>query len=126
MENHITRVLRREMTPWELKLWGVLRNRQVGNFKFRRQFKIGPYVVDFCDFENKLIIELDGGHHDFGENRMKDTTRQKFLEGQGYKVLRFWNNEVDANLGGIVDVVLQSAQPHPNPLPNGRGREEIL
>lgn len=114
------------MTPWERKLWSALRNRRVGGLKFRRQFKIGQYVVDFCNLENKLIIELDGGQHDFEEDRIKDITRQKFLESQGYKVFRFWNNEVVGNLEGIIDVVLQSSQPHPNPLPNGRGRRKFM
>jgi very-short-patch-repair endonuclease len=63
MTQHITRLLRKSMTPRERKLWNVLKNKQLKNIKFRKQFKIAKFVVDFCSLEYKLVIELDGGHH---------------------------------------------------------------
>ena len=83
-------------------MWNVLKNRGIKNAKFRRQFKIGGYVVDFVCLEAKLIIELDGGHHNEEINKKQDQVRQKNLENLGYKVLRFWNNEIDGNLEGVV------------------------
>ena len=118
---HVTRQLRRDQTPWEAKLWSVLRNRKVEGLKFRRQFKIGKYVVDFYCLEKRLIIELDGGHHNETDKSALDLERQKYLETKGYKVLRFWNSELDNNLDGVIEVILRNSQPHPYPLPSGRG-----
>ena len=87
------RNLRRAMTPAEHKLWWELRNRGLG-IKVRRQHPIGPYVVDFCSLEAMLIIEIDGGQHDEEENRRADQRRTRYLEEQGYRVLRLWNNDV--------------------------------
>jgi very-short-patch-repair endonuclease len=101
MHSHITKKLRKNLTPWERKLWQVLRNRGVKEAKFRRQFKIGPYVADFCCLEAQLIVELDGGQHSEIKNKQSDAIRQKYLESLGYKVLRFWNNEVENNLEGV-------------------------
>ena len=113
-KQHITRKLRRDQTPWEIKVWNALRNRQIGWMKFRRQFQIGTFVVDFCCIEKKLIVELDGGHHNEDQNRLKDEARQRYLESQGYKMLRFWNNELDANLEGVIEQILQHSKPHPS------------
>lgn len=105
---HITRELRKNMTPWERKLWNVLRNRQVKNLKFRRQFKIGRFVVDFCCLECKLVVELDGGHHLEPENLIADQKRQKYIQSLGFKVLRFQNLDVDSNLDGVVQRIIES------------------
>lgn len=107
MEIHVTRKLRKNLTPWEWKLWQALRNRQLNSAKFRRQFKIGPYVTDFCCLSARLIIELDGGHHNEPENRQADDVRQRFLESSGFKVLRFWNNDIGTNLEGVVQEILK-------------------
>jgi very-short-patch-repair endonuclease len=107
MEIHVTRKLRKAMTPWERKLWQILRNHNLKNAKFRRQYKIGNYVVDFYCLAARLIIELDGGHHSEKENRRNDKVRQEFLERQGFIVLRFWNNDIDNNLQGVVEAILQ-------------------
>ncbi len=107
MEIHVTRKLRKTLTPWERKLWNLVRNRKLKNAKFRRQFSIPPYSVDFICLDARLIIELDGGHHNNPEEKIKDEQRQKFLENKGYKVLRFWNNEIENNLEGVVLVILQ-------------------
>lgn len=86
------RKLRKNPTEAELKLWKHLRLRQLGGYKFRRQHSLGPYIVDFACLEKKLIVEVDGGQHsvkvDYGTQRMA------WLESQGFRVLRFWNNEV--------------------------------
>lgn len=92
------RQLRKELTPAERKLWAVLRNDQLG-VSFRRQHAIGPYITDFCCIKKKLIIEVDGSQH--LEQIEYDNERTAFLESQGYRVLRFWNNEVQNDLNGV-------------------------
>ncbi|MBI5221182.1 MAG: DUF559 domain-containing protein [Candidatus Magasanikbacteria bacterium] len=110
MKNHITRILRENQTLWEAKLWQVLRNRQLAHWKFRRQYQIGKYVVDFCCLSKKLVIELDGGHHNIEQNKIKDEEKQKYIESQGYKALRFWNDEVDKNIEGVIDKILENCK----------------
>lgn len=105
--------LKRQQTPWEQKLWRVLRNRGISNLKFRRQFSIGPYIVDFCCLNKRLIIELDGGQHNQQANQEQDSVRQKYLENQGYKVLRFWNTDIDQNLQGVVQIIIDNSQASP-------------
>jgi len=108
MKNHIARVLRKNQTPQEIKLWSLLKNKKLAGLKFRRQHKIDKYIVDFCCLEKKLIIELDGGQHNEEKNIIKDKQRDKFLHDQGYVVLRIWNNEVNENMEGVVDKMLES------------------
>jgi len=91
--------LRKEPTPAEAKLWAHLRNEQLG-VKFRRQHAVGNYIPDFVCIQKKLIIELDGGHH--VEQAEYDAERTKFLESQGYKVIRFWNNDVMNDINGVI------------------------
>ena len=88
------RCLRRNQTDVERKLWCVVRDRRLAEFKFRRQQPIGPYVVDFFCSDAKLIVELDGSQHGEIENRGKDEIRTGFLEARGYKVLRFANSDL--------------------------------
>ena len=83
-------------------LWLALRNRFL-NVKFRRQCPIGGYIVDFVCFEARLIIELDGSQHAEETARAYDTVRSEFLEAGGFKVIRFWNNEVRENLEGVLE-----------------------
>ena len=89
-------------------LWSHLRNRQISGFKFRRQFPIGPYIVDFVCLSNNLIIELNGGQHT--ETVENDEARTNFLNKKGFRVIRFWNNEVfeetEAVLQKIYDVLM--------------------
>ena len=94
--------LRREATDAERLLWSVLRNRHLGGYKFRFQSSIGPYVVDFLCVEAMLVVEVDGSQHNEGV----DAERTGFLEGRGYRVLRFWNTEVLQNLDGVAEVIL--------------------
>ena len=92
--------LRANPTPAEVRLWSVLRKRQRAGARFRRQHPIGPFVVDFCAPRLKLIIEVDGGQHvDLQEY---DQRRTAYLVAKGYRVLRFWNNQVMDDLNAVV------------------------
>jgi len=84
-------------------LWSKLRARQIEGCKFRRQAPIGKYIVDFVCHEKRLIVELDGGQH--AENCETDRQRDKWLGEQGYKVLRFWNNDVLTNIEGVLETI---------------------
>jgi len=88
----LARILRHNQTDAEKLLWRHLRNRQVANCKFRRQFAIEPYIADFACLSPKLVIELDGNQH--AEAAEYDTARTEFLTAEGFRILRFWNNEV--------------------------------
>ena len=102
------KILRKNMTKQERKLWNILRNNQFHGLKFRRQVPIGNYVVDFvCEIHN-VIIELDGSQHNELDNIENDKQRTKFLENKGYKVIRFWNNEVDNNIEGVCEVIYKT------------------
>ena len=100
------RRLRREATEAERKLWSRLRYHQMG-VKFRRQHPVGNCIVDFISLEAKLVVEIDGGQHDRDADRLADARRTQYLEECGFRVLRFWNNEVlsdtDSVLARIAD-----------------------
>ncbi|MHB8380882.1 MAG: endonuclease domain-containing protein [Candidatus Binataceae bacterium] len=85
------RKLRRDMTDAEQKIWKLLRGRKLGGVKFRRQYPVGPYFADFCSVEHLLVIELDGGQH--SESVVYDDERTAYLQREGYRVIRFWNNQ---------------------------------
>lgn len=104
--NLLARNLRKNQTAQESKIWEILRNHKMGNLKFRRQYPIGEYIVDFVCKEIKLIIEIDGGQHNTPEGIELDNSRTLYLESRGYKVLRFWNNEIDSNLDGVYQRIL--------------------
>jgi very-short-patch-repair endonuclease len=107
---------RRRRTDAERRLWARLRDRRLLGVKFARQVPIGPYVVDFCCREGKLIVELDGGQH--ATRADYDAGRTAFLEGLGYRVLRFWDNEALANTDGMLERIAQALSPsHPRPSP---------
>ena len=95
--------LRREPTPAERKLWAYLRGNKLDGVSFRRQHAIGNQIVDFVSIKNKLIIELDGSQH--LEQVEYDEERTKFLESQGYKVIRFWNNQIEKEMDGVVRAI---------------------
>lgn len=96
-------LLRRSQTPQEVILWGKLRNNQLG-FKIKRQYSVGPYVLDFyCPFK-KLAIEIDGSQHI--ENKEYDVERSDYLSVFGIKVIRFWNNEVNVNINSVVEKII--------------------
>jgi len=103
--NPLAKKLRKQLTDTERLLWQYLRAKQLEGLKFRRQQPIGNYIVDFVCFEKKVIIELDGGQHTQPEQRQKDIERDKWFEGQGYKLLRFWDNEVLTNTRGVLEEI---------------------
>ncbi len=92
------------------------------NYKFRRQYPVGRYILDFACFDMKLVIEVDGGQH--CEN-VYDQHRTTWLEQQGWRVIRFWNNEVLQQSEAVLETILQELRkaPHPNPLPLGEGED---
>lgn len=96
-----SRDLRKNMTPQERKLWYIIKNRQFFGYRFRRQFPLGQYIVDFMCREKKIIIEIDGGQHNEIKNIQYDNKRTEYLISEGYKVIRFWNNDIDKNMGGV-------------------------
>jgi len=95
--------LHREMTPAEAKLWAHLRAHRMGDVHFRNQHAIGNYIVDFCAPRKKLIIELDGSQH--LEQKEYDEERSAFLKSKGYRILRFWNNDVMNNTDSVLTVI---------------------
>ena len=103
----IAKNLRKNQTDQERKLWYFLKAKRLNNYKFRRQYPIGNYIVDFCCPRNKLVIELDGGQHNEDDNLEKDKDRDDFLKNKGFKILRIWNNEVDKNISGVYDEILK-------------------
>lgn len=112
--------LHREMTPAEAKLWTHLRAHRMGDVHFRNQHAIGNYIVDFCAPRKKLIIELDGTQH--LEQEEYDDDRTAFLKSKGYRVLRFWNNDVandiDSVLRVIYSVLSESSNNHQSKIVN--------
>ena len=117
-----SRELRSNMTDAERKLWSALRGKQLEGMRFRRQFPIGRYIADFVCLDARLIVEVDGGQHD--EQRRYDSMREQWLMGRGFRVVRFWNNDVMTNLEGVLQAILDvAACPHPYPDPPSSRRE---
>ncbi len=103
------KLLRKEPTPAEIKLWEYIRKNNLEGVYFRRQHAIGKYVTDFCAPKAKLIIELDGSPH--VENGEYDKERTNYLEKKGYKVIRFWNNRVMTDIEGVLDDISDQMKP---------------
>jgi very-short-patch-repair endonuclease len=113
------RKLRGNLTDAERVLWRELRQHQLG-WRFRRQFPIPPYVADFACIEARLIVEVDGGQHARpGDHDRRDAR----LRAQGWRVLRFWNNDILGNRAGVLQTIAEAlgpareSSPHPNPPP---------
>ena len=106
-------------------MWAALRNRGLDGCKFRRQFPIGPYVADFACLSHRLVVELDGGQH--ADAIGQDEARTGFLVEGGYRVLRFWNNDVLMQRGAVLQAIAQALAvrcTHPNPVPPvGKGTQ---
>jgi len=114
------RSLRKRQTEAEQRLWRQLRGRQLAGSKFRRQHVVGSYIVDFICLEGHLVVEVDGGQH--GIQQAYDQRRSAALARQGFKVIRFWNNEVLNDMEAVLTVIHRALQsPHPDPLPRGEG-----
>jgi very-short-patch-repair endonuclease len=101
------------MTDAKRALWRALRSKQLNGYRFRRQHPVGQYIADFACIEQKIAIELDGGQHQ--EQCAYDEQRSAFLQAQGWRVLRFWNNEVMSNLDGVLAVVVGNLTAVPPP-----------
>jgi very-short-patch-repair endonuclease len=118
---------RKEPSVEEGRLWTRLRNRQLADAKFRRQGRIGPYVVDFVCLEARLIVEIDGGAHRLPGRAEKDAIRQRWLEREGYRVLRFTDMQshqnIDDVLKAIAAALAEAAPSSPALLPQGEKGE---
>jgi very-short-patch-repair endonuclease len=99
----MAKTLRKRLTDAKALLWRHLRAKRLQGFKFRRQQPIGPYIADFVCFEKRFVIEIDGGGHTF--DRWRDRKRDLWLQGEGFMILRFWNNDVLQNIEGVLEVI---------------------
>lgn len=108
--------LRKSTSPAETRLWSCLRRNQLNGTSFRRQHAIGPYITDFCAVKAKLVVELDGAQH--LEQEMYDMQRTAYLEEHGYRVLRFWNNDVMNNLDVVLREIALSIEDGPPQSPH--------
>jgi len=112
-QTYFARKLRHQPTDAERTLWARLRNRQLQGVRFRRQQPLGSYIVDFISLERKLIVEVDGGQHNERKGRQENIERTKWLQANGYRVLRFWNNDVLVNTEGVLErITLALSHPH--------------
>jgi len=103
--NTNARALRKRLTPQEVKLWVKLRELKPLGFHFRRQAPIGRYIVDFASFGSRVVVQVDGGQHNLHEGAQSDLERDAFLRSQGFRVLRYWNSDVDQNLEGVMESI---------------------
>jgi very-short-patch-repair endonuclease len=118
--------LRANATNAEAMLWRHLRQLETKGTHFRRQAPIGPYVADFACMAARLIIKIDGSHHGEDDTRKRDEKRSQWLETEGYRVIRFWNNDVTQHTEGVLDVIYAalygSRESEPAPLKHERSR----
>ncbi|MBL8629112.1 MAG: endonuclease domain-containing protein [Rhodospirillaceae bacterium] len=121
MANERARAFRKDMTPAERLLWARLRELKTRGLHFRKQAPIGRFIVDFCCYAAKLVVEVDGSQHANAADRIHDQRRTEWLVTQGYRVLRFWNNEVLGNLEGVVATIAAELTPTPTPPHTGEG-----
>jgi very-short-patch-repair endonuclease len=122
IQTDTARELRRNMTDAERVLWNRLKARRLDGIKFRRQEQIGRFIVDFICFERGIVVEADGGQH--AVEREKDDERTRWLNSQGFTVLRFWNNNILANPEGVMETIRSACMVTPSPPPSptvGRG-----
>jgi very-short-patch-repair endonuclease len=117
------RNMRNNPTLAEQRLWAALSARKVGGIRFNRQVRIKPYICDLVARTPKLVVEVDGGQH---AESLTDAARTRNLESKGYRVLRFWNNDVLGNLEGVVAEIerVLAALPSPGPTPKREGSEK--
>ena len=115
------RLLRYNQTDAERRLWRHLRDRRLGGFKFRRQFSVAHYIVDFACPKARLVIEVDGGQHSSRE--VPDNERTEFLEQKGYRVVRYWNNDILLKTDDVLEAILLELR-LPSPQPSHRKRGE--
>jgi very-short-patch-repair endonuclease len=122
--HQVARMLRRNATAAEKKLWYRIRAGQLGG-QFRRQFPIGDFIVDFCCRERRLVIELDGSQHGEAAGIAADEERTSLISARGYRVIRFWNDDILKNLDSVLEQIFaELSQPAPN-LPPVTGSKTI-
>jgi len=109
----LARSLRKNQTDAEECLWRCLRNRQLTGYKFRRQYAIGSYIADFVCLNRWLIVEIDGGQHSIESAIVHDNARTAYMNNQGFRVLRFWNNDVLNNTKIVLESILSRLQEQP-------------
>ena len=121
--------MRADSTKAENVLWQALRNKQLEGLKFKRQVPLDGYILDFVCFDARLIVEVDGGQH---AESQSDEIRDRYLTSEGFRVLRFWNNDVLRNTSGVLEVILGAlAEPSPGALrappspASGRGENGV-
>jgi very-short-patch-repair endonuclease len=120
-QRHLAQRMRAQPTDAERVLWQRLRHDiALASSHFRRQALIGPFIVDFASLKAKIVIELDGGQHNW--QQQSDALRQRQIEAAGYRVLRFWNN-VLGNLEGVLNEIQNALPPTPDPSPQGGGEK---
>ena len=124
MANERACEFRRTMNAPERKLWRALSNRKVGGLRFRRQHPIGSYIADFICLERRLVIEVDGSQHGFEAQVEHDQRRTDWLHSEGYRVIRFWANEVMSNTEGVVESITREALSMPSRDMNASSRGE--
>jgi very-short-patch-repair endonuclease len=117
MTRRQAKALRANLTEAERRLWYLLRAHRFKGIKFKRQALIGRYIVDFVSFERRSVIEVDGGQHAGSE---ADLRRDQRLEDQGFRIVRFWNNEVLKNTGSVLEAIETILRASTNPLPARR------
>jgi very-short-patch-repair endonuclease len=121
-QRHLAQQMRAQPTDAERVLWQRLRHDiALAGSHFRRQVLIGPFIVDFASRKAKIVIELDGGQHNW--QQQSDALRQHRIEAAGYRVLRFWNNDVLGNLEGVLNEIQRALPPTPDPSPQGGGEK---
>ena len=109
----VARKLRSNPTDAEMRLWSRLQRKQIDGHRFRRQVPFGAYVVDFACLEARLIVEVDGGQH--ADEIKRAAARTAWLEAAGFRVLRFWNNDVLGNTDGVVEAIRVALSTAPPP-----------
>jgi len=124
MANERARSLRKEMTEAERRLWRRLRLIEMPSTHFRSQVPIGNYIADFCCHAATLIVEVDGGQHNDDEEAERDKIRTAWLNERGYRVLRFWNNDVLNSTDAVMETIMAALKDTPTPTPplKGEGR----
>ena len=123
-QRQLARQMRAAPTEAERKLWWHLRHRlATPGTHFRRQVRISRYIVDFACHAKHIVVEVDGGQH--GMRLAADEERTKVLEANGYRVLRYWNNDVLTNINGVLEDIFRASTttPTPNPSPQGGGEQ---
>jgi very-short-patch-repair endonuclease len=106
--------LRQNMTPEEVKLWVQLRELNKQGFHFRRQAPVDGYILDFAEFKHRLIIEVDGSQHGMPEGEARDLRRDRHFIAAGFRVLRFWNVDVNTEMDGVIIKILEALKTSPS------------